>query len=54
MRGLIKIAVVLTFATVSTGNLPSILKTVQKAQLHLIQDPFSTDKVINSVVIHFI
>lgn len=38
MRSLIQIAVVLVFAAVATGNLPSILLLVKKAQLQLIQD----------------
>lgn len=38
MNGLIKIAVVLAFAAVSSGNLPKILNQVRKAQLHLIME----------------
>ncbi len=38
MNNLIKIAVVLTFAAVATGNLPWILFKVRKAQIHLIID----------------
>lgn len=37
MNSLIKIAVVLAFAAVSSGNLPKILNQVRKAQLQLIQ-----------------
>lgn len=36
MNNLIKIAVVLAFAAVATGNLPWILYQVRKAQIHLI------------------
>lgn len=38
MRSLIQIAVVLAFAAVASGNLPTILFHVKKAQLQLIQD----------------
>lgn len=38
MNNLIKIAVVLAFAAVSSGNLPKILNQVRKAQLHLIME----------------
>ena len=38
MNSLIKIAVVLAFAAVSSGNLPKILNQVRKAQLHLIME----------------
>lgn len=38
MNSLIKIAVVLAFAAVSTGNLPKILNQVRKAQFQLIQE----------------
>lgn len=36
MNSLIKIAVVLAFAAVSSGNLPKILSQVRKAQFQLI------------------
>lgn len=36
MKSLIKIAVVLAFAAVATGNLPWILYQVRKAQIKLI------------------
>lgn len=38
MNNLIKIAVVLAFAAVSSGNLPKILNQVRKAQLQLIME----------------
>ena len=38
MNSLIKIAVVLAIIAVSSGNLPTILKHVRKAQRELIQD----------------
>lgn len=38
MNNLIKIAVVLAFAAVSSGNLPKILKLVRKAKYELIMD----------------
>ena len=38
MNNLIKIATVLAFAAVASGNLPTILFHVKKAQLQLIQD----------------
>ncbi len=38
MSYLIKIAVVLAFAAVVSGNLPKILLHIKKAQLQLIQD----------------
>jgi hypothetical protein len=38
MNSLIKIAVVLAFAAVSTGNLPKILNQVRKAQFQLIME----------------
>lgn len=38
MNNLIKIAVVLAFAAVSSGNLPKILNQVRKAQFQLIQE----------------
>ena len=38
MNSLIKIAVVLAFAAVSSGNLPKILNQVRKAQIQLVQD----------------
>lgn len=38
MNNLIKIAVVLAFAAVSSGNLPKILNQVRKAQLHFIME----------------
>lgn len=38
MNSLIKIAVVLAFTAVASGNLPKILIQVRKAQFQLIQD----------------
>jgi hypothetical protein len=38
MNYLIKIAVVLDFAAIANGNLPTILLHVKKAQLQLIQE----------------
>lgn len=38
MNSLIKIAVVLAFAAISSGNLPKILNQVRKAQFQLIQE----------------
>ena len=38
MNNLIKIATVLAFAAVASGNLPTVLFYVKKAQLQLIQD----------------
>jgi hypothetical protein len=38
MSSLIKIAVILAFAAVSSGNLPKILNQVRKAQFQLIMD----------------
>lgn len=38
MNNLIKIAVVLAFAAVSSGNLPKILNQVRKAQFQLIME----------------
>lgn len=38
MKYLIKIAVVLAFAALASGNLPTILLNVKKAQLRLIQE----------------
>lgn len=38
MNSLIKIAVILAFAAVASGNLPKILNQVRKAQLQLIQE----------------
>ena len=38
MNSLIKIAVVLAFVAVASGNLPAILNQVRKAQLHLIME----------------
>ena len=38
MNSLIKIAVVLAFAAVSSGNLPKILNQVRKAQFQLIME----------------
>lgn len=38
MNSLIKIAVTLAFAAVASGNLPTILKQVRKAQYELIMD----------------
>lgn len=38
MNSLIKIAVVLAFAAVTSGNLPKILIQVRKAQMQLIME----------------
>jgi hypothetical protein len=38
MDNLIKIAVVLAMAAVSSGNLPGVLKTVKKAQIQLLRE----------------
>lgn len=38
MKSLIKIAVILAFAAVATGNLPKILSQVRKAQFQLIME----------------
>jgi len=38
MNSLIKIAVVLAFAAVASGNLPAIINQVRKAQFQLIQE----------------
>lgn len=38
MNSLIKIAVVLAFAAVASGNLPAVINQVRKAQLHLIME----------------
>ena len=38
MNNLTKIAVVLAFAAVASGNLPWVLFQVRKAQIHLIID----------------
>ena len=38
MNNLIKIAVVLAFTAVSSGNLPKILNQVRKSQLQLIME----------------
>lgn len=38
MNSLIKIAVVLAFGAIASGNLPTILNQVRKAQLQLIME----------------
>ncbi|MCK6598927.1 MAG: hypothetical protein L6Q37_11225 [Bdellovibrionaceae bacterium] len=38
MNSLIKIAVILAFGAVASGNLPTILNQVRKAQLQLIME----------------
>ncbi|MCC7406285.1 MAG: hypothetical protein IT288_17965 [Bdellovibrionales bacterium] len=38
MNSLIKIAVVLAFATVASGNLPKIINQVRRAQFQLIME----------------
>ena len=38
MNSLIKIAVVLAFAAVASGNLLEVINQVRKAQFHLIQE----------------
>jgi Na+-translocating ferredoxin:NAD+ oxidoreductase RnfG subunit len=38
MNSLIKIAVVLAFAAVASGNLPAIINQIRKAQFQLIQN----------------
>lgn len=38
MNSLIKIAVVLAFTAVSSGNLPKIINQVRKAQFQLVMD----------------
>ena len=38
MNSLIKLATILAFAAVASGNLPFILNQVRKAQIQLIQD----------------
>ena len=38
MNNMIKIATLLAFAAVASGNLPTVLFHVKKAQLQLIQD----------------
>lgn len=38
MNSLIKIAVVLAFAAVASGNLPAVINQVRKAQFHLLVD----------------
>lgn len=38
MNSLIKIAVVLAFAAIASGNLPAVIKQVRKAQFQLIQE----------------
>lgn len=38
MNNLIKIATILAFAAIASGNLPTILFHFKKAQLQLIQD----------------
>lgn len=38
MKNLIRLATILAFAAVASGNLPFILKKVRKAQIILIQD----------------
>lgn len=38
MNSLIKIAVILAFGAVASGNLPTILNQVSKAQLQLIME----------------
>ena len=38
MNSLIKIAVVLAFSAVSSGNLPNTLNQVRKAQFQLVQE----------------
>ena len=38
MKSLIKIAVVLAFAAVASGNLPAVINQVRKAQFQLIQE----------------
>lgn len=38
MNSLIKIAIVLAFAAIASGNLPQIINQVRKAQLHLIME----------------
>lgn len=38
MNSLIKIAVILAFGKVASGNLPTILNQVRKAQLQLIME----------------
>lgn len=38
MNSLIKIAVVLAFAAVASGNLPVVINQVHKAQFQLIQE----------------
>lgn len=38
MKSLTKIAVVLAFAAVASGNLPAIINQIRKAQLQLIQE----------------
>lgn len=38
MNSLIKIAVVLAFTAVASGNLPTVISQVRKAQFQLIQE----------------
>lgn len=38
MNSLIKIAVILAFAAVASGNLPAVINQVRKAQFQLIQE----------------
>ncbi len=38
MNSLIKIAVVLAFAAIGSGNLPAVINQVRKAQFQLIQE----------------
>ncbi len=38
MNSLIKIAVVLAFAAVASGNLPAVINQVRKTQFHLIKE----------------
>lgn len=38
MNSLIKIAVIFAFGAVASGNLPTLLNQVRKAQIHLIID----------------
>ncbi len=43
MNSLIKIAVVLAFGAVATGNLPAILSQVRKTQFQLIMESKSSN-----------
>lgn len=45
MNSLIKIAVVLAYAAVASGNLPAVINQVRKAQLLCLADSFTVTRL---------